>query len=115
MQPPPIIATLTRRSSSSLGADGIGAVSDILFQETTTIGLRWRTENRIVARRQIRRIETRHGTVRVKLAESKGRVVNMTPEYDDCKRVALEKRLPLKQVMDDVKMAAANAIGGADG
>lgn len=95
--------------------DAVGSVSDILFQETTTIGLRWRTENRIVARRQIRRIETRHGTVRVKLAESRGRVVNMTPEYDDCKRVALEKRLPLKQVMDDVKMAAAKAIGGADG
>jgi uncharacterized protein (TIGR00299 family) protein len=94
--------------------DHVGRFSDILLKETTTIGLRWRRENRIKAKRRIRRIETVHGPVHIKLAETNGVIITITPEYDDCKRVASEKRIPLKQVMDDVRLAAAKAIYGPD-
>ena len=88
--------------------DAVGTVADILMRETTTIGLRWRVENRIKARREIRHIQTVHGPIPVKLAISNGRIINLTPEYDDCMRVAKKKNIPLKQVLDEVK---AEAIG----
>ncbi len=90
--------------------DAVGRFADLLMQETTTIGLRWRVENRIMARRQIESIETRHGPIDVKLARNNGRIINLTPEYDDCKRVALEKRIPLKKVLDEVRSDALNKL-----
>lgn len=95
--------------------DALGRLSEILMRETTTIGLRWRVENRIKARRRILRIDTVHGSVHVKLAESGGRVVNLTPEYDDCRRAALERNLPLKAVMDEVRAEALRQLHGTDG
>ncbi|MDJ0667667.1 MAG: nickel pincer cofactor biosynthesis protein LarC [Desulfobacterales bacterium] len=95
-------------------SNAVGKLADILMRETTTIGLRWRVENRIMAAREIRRIDTVHGPVAVKLARSNGRIINLTPEYDDCKRVALEKGLPLKKVLDEVRAAALQAIDDGD-
>ena len=91
-------------------SDAVGSLADILMQETTTIGLRWRVDNRIMAAREIRRIHTVHGPVAVKLARRRGRIINLTPEYDDCKRLALEKGLPLKKIIDDVRAAALKDI-----
>jgi hypothetical protein len=51
-----------------------------------------------------------HGPVAVKLARRRGRIINLTPEYDDCKRLALEKGLPLKKIIDDVRAAALKDI-----
>jgi uncharacterized protein (TIGR00299 family) protein len=90
--------------------DAVGRFADILMKETTTIGLRWRVENRIKAHRQIRRIETVHGPIHVKLAKSNGQITNLTPEYDDCKRVAMDKNIPLKKVIDDARLAATKLI-----
>ena len=94
--------------------DAVGKFSDILMKETTTIGLRWRVENRIMAQRQIQRIDTAHGPIHVKLAKSNGRIINLTPEYDDCKRVALEKHIPLKNVIDDVRSEAIRQLHAMD-
>ena len=90
--------------------DEVGKFADIIMKETTTIGLRWRVDNRLKAKRLIREIETRHGLIHFKLAKTNGRVINLTPEYEDCKRVALEKRIPLKKVIDDVKAEAMNKL-----
>ncbi len=90
--------------------DSVGKFADILMKETTTIGLRWRVENRIKAKRTIRKIDTSHGPIHIKLAQNNGRIINMTPEYDDCKRVALKKKIPLKKVMDDVRSEALNKL-----
>jgi uncharacterized protein (TIGR00299 family) protein len=86
--------------------DSVGKFAHILMQETTTIGLRWRVENRIKARRVIEKIDTPYGPIQVKMAMNNGHVLNLTPEYDDCKRVALEKKIPLKKVIDEVKSEA---------
>lgn len=73
-----------------------------LLRETTSIGLRWRVENRIKAYRAIREVQTPFGVIRCKVAEVGGKIVNVSPEYEDCKRAALEHHRPLKVVMEDV-------------
>jgi pyridinium-3,5-bisthiocarboxylic acid mononucleotide nickel chelatase len=75
-----------------------GALSDIIFKETTTIGLRYSEVDRECLRREIVPVETPVGSVRFKLAWRDGRLVNAVPEFDDCARLAAERQLPVKDV-----------------
>lgn len=77
----------------------IAQVSDVLMYETTTIGLRWRIDNRIKAGRTIKEVRTSYGKVGVKVAVKGDKITNIAPEYEDCKRLAHEKNIPLKEVM----------------
>jgi uncharacterized protein (TIGR00299 family) protein len=86
--------------------DAVGTFADILMQETTTIGLRWHLHHRIKAHRLIRQIDTAYGPIQIKLAQKNGHITNLTPEYDDCQRVARDQHIPLKRVMDEVRSAA---------
>lgn len=88
----------------------IGEFADFLLRETTTIGLRWRIDNRTTARRSIREVQTPYGTVRIKVAEVNGNTINATPEYEDCKRLALENNVPLKEIMEQARLAAGEAL-----
>jgi len=49
--------------------------------------------------RELVDVETGFGTVRMKVSRLSGSVLNATPEYDDCRRIAAEKGIPLKQVI----------------
>jgi hypothetical protein len=71
----------------------------LLFAETTTLGIRIYAVQRRVLERAWRRVTTKFGDVRVKVASENGVVRNFTPEYDDCRKIALEKKAPLKDVM----------------
>ena len=82
----------------------VAEFSDFLLRETTTIGLRWRIDNRIKAHRTIQVIQTQHGAINFKVAKIGHRTINVAPEYEDCKRAALESGVPLKQVMEDVRV-----------
>jgi len=75
------------------------ALSQILFDETTTIGVRIYEARRKVLEREIVSVETPYGPVKMKLARRDGKVVNAAPEFEDCQRLAAEKSVPLKQVM----------------
>jgi uncharacterized protein (DUF111 family) len=81
-------------------------MAECLMRETTTIGLRWRIDRRLKASRQTRRVETTYGPIRCKVAEVDGRIVNVSPEYDDCRRAAEEINVPLKDVMGAARAAA---------
>ena len=81
-------------------------VAKFLFQETTTLGLRWREEEREKTEREIQPLQTKYGRIRFKLARWEGSVVNFSPEYEDCKRLALENKIPLKDVFDEAKSVA---------
>ncbi len=74
------------------------ALADVIFRETTTIGLRFAEREREVLRREIVAVETPIGQIRFKLAWRDGRVVNATPEFDDCAKLATERGLPIKAV-----------------
>lgn len=80
------------------------ALCNLLFDETTTLGVRIHEARRKTLQREWVTVETNYGPVRVKVARREGRIVNGAPEYDDCERLARERNAPLKDVM-----AAANA------
>jgi hypothetical protein len=84
-------------------ADKMPSVTEFLLRETTTLGLRWHEEERALADREILTIQTRYGRVRIKLAQWGGKVINISPEYEDCKRLAMRKKIPLKDVFEEVK------------
>jgi len=77
----------------------------LLFDETTTIGLRIYEARRKVLDRELVTVETRYGAVRVKVARRDGRVLNVAPEYEDCQRLAAEKSVPLKEVILAAQLA----------
>jgi len=97
---PGTLATVVCRS------DHVRIFADILMRETTSIGVRWRTEGRITARRVVKSCETPLGKVRCKFAFRGDEIINVKPEYDDCRRIAREKNLPLKTVMETAKCFA---------
>jgi uncharacterized protein (TIGR00299 family) protein len=81
----------------------------LVFAETSTIGLRWTTTHRMVLPREVGRVETRWGTVRVKVARAPDGTINVAPEYDDCRALALAHGVPLKTVHQEALAAALRA------
>ncbi len=74
----------------------------IIFRETTTIGVRFRKEERHELERKIENVRTRFGTIRVKVSFFKGSISQVTPEYEDCVRIAQKMKIPLKDVQQEV-------------
>ncbi len=70
--------------------------SRLIFRETTTLGLRRSSRERLTLDREHRSVDTPYGTVRVKVGKMGDRIVNMWPEYEDLKALSLEKGVPLK-------------------
>jgi len=87
-------------------SEKLSSVIKFLLRETTTLGLRWHEEERAKTDREILTQETPYGKIRFKLAKWEGKVVNLSPEYEDCKRLALEKGVPLKEVFEEAKRVA---------
>ena len=81
------------------------AMTDLLFTETTTIGVRSYQVNRRALDRQIVRVETLYGPIDVKVARLNGRIVNAMPEFDQCRQAAELNGLPLKEVEDAARLA----------
>jgi uncharacterized protein (DUF111 family) len=72
-----------------------------ILAETTTLGVRMRQETRAALARRHVSVNTRWGDVRMKLANLNGSVSNYAPEYEDCRRIAAENNVPLKNVMQE--------------
>jgi pyridinium-3,5-bisthiocarboxylic acid mononucleotide nickel chelatase len=83
-----IIATPERRE----------ALAGLLFAETTTIGVRYQELRRERLVREVRPIATPLGVVRIKVARRDGRVLNASPEFDDCVAIAAARGIPIKDV-----------------
>jgi uncharacterized protein (TIGR00299 family) protein len=78
-------------------------LSELIFKETATIGIRMRETERIILDRKIRTVKTELGEVRVKLVSVSG-LERVQPEYEDCAKIAEEKNLSLNEVYEIVKM-----------
>lgn len=74
------------------------ALEEILFTETTTLGVRRQEWDRTVLERDRVTVETPYGPVAVKRGRRAGRVYNAQPEFEDCRRVALERGVAVKEV-----------------
>jgi len=86
------------------------ALAQLLFEQTTTIGVRIYEARRKVLERELVNVETPFGAVRVKVAKRHGKVVNVAPEYEDCQHLATKKSVPLKEVILAAQVAYAKRI-----
>jgi len=80
-------------------------VQQLIFHETTTFGLRFREASRRVLDRELRSVETELGPIRVKIGRLGDEVVQVSPEYEDCRSIARKISMPLKRVYE---IATAN-------
>jgi uncharacterized protein (TIGR00299 family) protein len=87
-------------------SEKLPSVRSFLLRETTTLGLRWREEERSRTDREILSLQTKYGKIRFKLARWEGKIVNLSPEYDDCKRLALRKKVALKKIFEEARREA---------
>ena len=74
----------------------------IIFEETTTIGLRFYEASRQTLEREIKEINTASGKVRVKISKLGSDIIKTTPEYEDCKKLAKKLTMPLTEVMKKI-------------
>jgi uncharacterized protein (TIGR00299 family) protein len=82
--------------------DLVPTLRDLLFRETTTIGLRWRLENKVAMAREFLKVGTKWGEVCIKIARwPSGAISNASPEYEDCRRLAMQHSVALKEVMQE--------------
>lgn len=86
--------------------DNLNKLADILLSETTSFGLRiYRTE-RIKLEKEIKTVNTKYGKAKVKIGKRNSKIIKVVPEYEDCKRIAEEKGIPIKEVYEKVRSAA---------
>ncbi|MBI2181219.1 MAG: nickel pincer cofactor biosynthesis protein LarC [Deltaproteobacteria bacterium] len=91
--------TLLRAIVEPSGRD---ALARILLSETSSIGVRYYPVGRMILKRSSASVKTKYGTIRVKIIEEPDGSRRATPEYDDLKRVAAAKKIPLKLLHDAV-------------
>ena len=77
-------------------------LAEIVLRETSTLGVRCYMVDRLVLRRETLKLKTRLGTLTVKVAEEPGGGKRATPEYDEARKIAASKKVPLKVVYDEV-------------
>lgn len=86
------------------------AMMRILFEEGFTLGVRRREVERYALARQVIAVETPYGSVRVKIAQTGGRVVRLAPEYEDCRKRAEEHRVSLVEIYHAAEIAAREKL-----
>jgi uncharacterized protein (TIGR00299 family) protein len=100
-RPAILLSVLTDRSKAD-------ALLDIIFRETTSIGARIQEVGRKKLTREIKEVDTVYGRVGVKVSKHGNEILTVTPEYDDCRRIAEEKKVPLKKVIEEAKKQFLN-------
>ena len=89
----------------------VATISDKLLRDSSTLGVRLTPVRRVLAGRRIVEVDTPIGRARVKIKELGGSDVDLAPEYDDCRRLAMESGRPLREVMRLVAEEARKQLG----
>jgi uncharacterized protein (TIGR00299 family) protein len=90
--------------------DRVGELSRLLFEESSTIGVRWAERRRARLERRMVTLQTVYGAVSCKVSSLGGRVVTVTPEFAEVARIAREKSLPVREVLDQARAEARRQI-----
>jgi hypothetical protein len=77
-------------------------LSRILLTETSSFGVRFHEVDRLTLDRDIQKLKTAYGLIKIKIGKLDGKTVQATPEFEDCKKAALKKKLPVKKIYDEV-------------
>jgi uncharacterized protein (DUF111 family) len=88
-------------------------LAQLLLRETSTLGVRIQQVQRRKAQRTQEEIVTSLGTMLVKIKRLGSRILSVTPEYEECRRIAHEQDLPLAQVYEVAQRAAQSIIIGS--
>lgn len=89
----------------------VGELSRALFEESTTIGVRWSEWRRARLQREMVEVTTAYGTIPFKVSRLAGRIVTITPEFADVARIAREKSLPVREVLDQARADGRRLLG----
>jgi hypothetical protein len=89
----------------------VGDLSRALFEESTTIGVRWSEWRRARLQREMVELTTAYGTIPFKISRLGGRIVTVTPEFADVARIAREKSLPVREVLDQARADGRRLLG----
>src|ERR1700741_1208941 len=81
------------------------ALMSLIFAETTTFGARTYSAQRRTLPRESVSVRTQYGDVRIKLSRVNGRILHVAPEFEDCRKLAVEKDVPLQRVIADALRA----------
>ena len=84
---------------------GLDRLSSVIFSESTTIGIRYYQVKRNKLSRKTARVKTRYGSVRMKVSSGPGGINKVTPEYDDYKKIAAARNVPLSKVRKELEKA----------
>lgn len=86
-------------------------MTEIIFRETTTLGVRYRNERREILRREFVTVETEYGPIRIKVSRAlDGCVINASPEFEDCRAAAERHQAPLRDVQTAALKAGGNLV-----
>jgi uncharacterized protein (TIGR00299 family) protein len=91
--------------------DLVARLTDHLLRHSTTLGVRMQTVQRVLAQRRTVEVQTPLGTAMVKVKELGGKPVDVSPEYEDCRRIARESGRDLREVMRLVAETARRELG----
>ncbi|MCD6448429.1 MAG: LarC family nickel insertion protein, partial [Thermoplasmata archaeon] len=85
-------------------------IKKIIYEETTTFGCRYYKVVRDKLEREIVEVETEYGKIRVKVGYFNGKIITISPEYEDCAKVAKESRVPIREVYEKAREKARKII-----
>src|SRR5438552_17340306 len=85
-------------------------LTEIIFSETTTLGVRRRDESRQDLARKWITVTPKWGDVRLKIASMNGTVTNYAPEYDDCKRIGPEHQAPPRAAVQEAVQHSSRGL-----
>ena len=88
----------------------VGELSTVLFEESTTIGVRWTDYQRSRLERELVTLQTAYGPLSFKLSRLGGRIVTVTPEFSEVTRIAREKGLSVREVLDQARTDARRLL-----
>ncbi len=93
----------------------LNQILEIVFKETTTLGVRVREEKRFILKRKFFKVDTPYGEITVKVAHSvkNGHPELFSPEFEDCRKIATKQGLPLKEIYTVARQAAREKLKNA--
>jgi pyridinium-3,5-bisthiocarboxylic acid mononucleotide nickel chelatase len=89
----------------------VADLSRVLFEESSTIGVRWTAYQRERLDREIVRLATAYGPVGFKVSRLEGRVITVTPEFEDVRRIARDKGLAVREVLEQARTEGRRLLG----
>lgn len=92
--------------------EAVSALTRVLFEESSTIGVRWSAWQRARLERELVTLATAYGAMPFKISRLDGRIVTITPEFAEVARIAREKSVPVREVLDQARADARRQVHG---